>query len=54
MDKKKKFLIFGVVLVVIQILAFIGGLVAENKPTISVLLIILTIIDFYYYLKKDN
>ena len=54
MNKNKQFLIYGIILIVIQILAIIGGLITNGKPTFSTLLIILTIIDFYFYFKKGK
>lgn len=54
MNKNKKFLTFGIILIIIQVLAFIGGIINEGEPTTSTLLIILTVVDFYYYFKKKK
>lgn len=53
---KKFFLTAGIILIIIQILAYFGSFINENSKggLISPVLVILTIIDFIYYFRLKS
>ena len=53
---KKFFLTTGIILIIIQILAYFGSFINENSEggLISPVLVILTFIDFIYYFRLKS